>query len=160
MRKIFISLLMVVLGGTMTMQAQQFSDEQRQEFFNKAAERTAKQIKVSDENKEWFLQTYSTYMQALMEVQTMYATSREKLTTDEERMADIEKSIMRGEAEAKIKRTFMAIFKEKLDVEQLHGIFVPKRSRSNRGGFQGQPPSGFGGGMPGGPGFRQPGGGF
>lgn len=61
MKKIFISLLMVVLGGTMTMQAQQFSDEQRQEFFNKAAERTAKQIKVSDENKEWFLQTYSTY---------------------------------------------------------------------------------------------------
>ena len=148
MKKIVLS-LMLALALPVMLHAQAPTEEQRIERMQKMTERVAKRLKLASENEEWFKQTYTAYLLALEEVQTMYPRTREvkEDTPNEELLKSIENSFKRSEAEVSVKRTFLAVFSEKLTPAQLHEIFVPSRpQRTNRGGqpnFGGMPPGGF-----------------
>ncbi len=157
MKKIVLS-LMLALALPVMLHAQAPTEEQRIERMQKMTERVAKRLKLASENEEWFKQTYTAYLLALEEVQTMYPRTREvkEDTPNEELLKSIENSFKRSEAEVSVKRTFLAVFSEKLTPAQLHEIFVPARPQ-RMNGRSGQ--GGWGGGMPqGGPGFPPMGG--
>ena len=157
MKKIALSLIFALALPTM-LHAQEPNEEQRVERMQKMTERVAKRLKLANENEEWFKQTYTAYLLALEEVQTMYPRTREvkEDTPNEELLKSIENSFKRSEAEVSVKRTFLAVFSEKLTPAQLHEIFVPARPQ-RMNGRSGQ--GGWGGGMPqGGPGFPPMGG--
>lgn len=152
MKKFAFTLILALTLPTMLC-AQERNETERMQRMQKMTERVAKNLKISDETAQWFTQTYTAYLLALEEVQTMYPRTKavNENTTNEELLANIENSFKRSEATASVKRTFLAVFSEKLTPAQLHELFIPTRqSRMNGRGGQG----GFGGRMPrGGEGF-------
>lgn len=148
MKKFAFTLILALTMPTMLC-AQERNEEERLQRMQKMTERVAKNLKISDETAQWFTQTYTAYLLALEEVQTMYPRAKtiNENTTNEEYLLNIENNFKRSEATTTVKRTFLAVFSEKLTPAQLHKIFVPSRpQRTNRGGqpnFGGMPPGGF-----------------
>jgi hypothetical protein len=147
-------LLILALALPTIISAQEHSEDERAQRMQKMTERVAKNLKIADETKQWFTQTYTAYLMALEEVQTMYPRAKtiNENTTNEEYLLNIENNFKRSEATTTVKRTFLAVFSEKLTPAQLHELFIPTR-QSRMNGRDGQ--GGFGGRMPrGGEGFQ------
>ena len=160
MKRFALSLILALTLPTIIC-AQEHSEEERALRMQKMTERVAKNLKIADEAKQWFTQTYTAYLMALEEVQTMYPRAKtiNENTTNEEYLLNIENNFKRSEATTTVKRTVLAVFSEKLTPAQLHELFIPTRqSRMNGRGGQGRF-GGFNGEIPrGGEGFTPMGG--
>lgn len=148
MKKMIVSLLMLAQCGNVALFAQKQDEAKENKRIEKMTTRIVERINIQEENKPWFTQTYTTYLKALEEIRKMYPMPNNKPTDENEMRQSIENSLKRTEAELNVKRTFIALFSEKLTASQLYDLFVPTRRMPGRmnGGNRPQMPNL--GGMP------------
>ena len=148
MKKMIVSLLMLAQCGNVALFAQEQDEAKENKRIEKMTTRIIERINIQEENKPWFTQTYTTYLKALEEIRKMYPMPNNKPTDENEMRQSIENSLKRTEAELNVKRTFIALFSEKLTASQLYDLFVPTRRMPSRmnGGNRPQMPNM--GGMP------------
>ncbi len=149
MKKLIVSLLMLAQCGHVALFAQDQDEAKENKRIEKMASRIIDRIDIQEQDRPWFTQTYTTYLKALEEIRKMYPMPKEKPTDEGELRQSLENTLKRTEAETNVKRTFIALFSEKLTASQLYDLFVPARRMPGRtpGGNRPQMPN-MNGGMP------------
>ena len=189
MKKTIIVAVLALLSSTAVSAQERMSQEEREkamaERIERAADRLAGDLKLKDDAKKKFIETYSAYQKE------MFATNQNQVQRLEQGgRNDEKKELSKEEAEAQIKESFarqeqqIQTMQKRLDVQkryveefsktltpqQVLKVITPQRGQNgnrdqmrrqgdnnNRGGFEGGPRGGFGGGPRGG-GFGGPGG--
>ena len=165
MKRILLLVAVVLIGLTATAQNRGGRGGQRgfspQQALQHAAERFAKEMKLDNATKEWFMPLYVEYRDTLMAVQRQQRVDEKALEgmDDVAVTALIEQSLEKDVAVTSLKRAYLAKFREKLTEKQVYRVMVggmrprggdQQRQRDNFG--QGGFPEGGPGGFPGGPG--------
>lgn len=167
MKKILILFAAALIGLTATAQNRGGNGGRGgdpRQGIQRMAEQLAKEMKLDNTTKEWFIPLYVEYRDTLM------ATQRAKRIEDKElqKLSDeavstlIQESFTREESVVALKRTYLAKFSEKLTVKQVYKVMIAgqrprggdqlrQRQGGNGEGFPGGGPGGFPG--DGGPGF-------
>ncbi len=184
MKQKVLVLAMAMMGiVSVNAQEEQMSDEdraqRRAEMIQRQGESLAEDMKLSDEEKTSFMETYTKYQNELMsQLQGRSGNrnegeDRKKLSemTDEEVTARIEEAFSRQEkqiemqkARLEIQKKYYAEFSKTLKPQQLIRIFGQQRPRGQQNGQNGENSRnnqrGQRGGFGRGGGFGGPGGGF
>ena len=170
MKKILLLLAVALIGLTATAQNRGGRNGQRrfspQQALQHAAERFAKEMKLDNATKEWFMPLYVEYRDTLMAVQRQQRVEEKALEgmDDAAVTALIAQNLEKDATATALKRAYLAKFREKLTEKQIYRVMVggmrprggdQQRPRGNNGegGFGGFP--GRSGGFPegGGPDF-------
>jgi len=171
MKKILLIFAVALIGLTASAQRHQGQrgGDPRQGL-ERMAEKMAKEMKLDNSTKEWFVALYTEYRDTLFSLQRQQRIKNKDL----EKMDDaavtqlIEQSLERDNRAVEIKRAYLAKFRERLSEKQVYRAMMggmrqrggdmqrQGRGQNNDEGFSGGPggfPGGDGGGFGGGPDF-------
>lgn len=159
MKKHWLCLLLAAfLGSGLCVQAQEMGDDEdvaeRQERAEKMAKQMARQLKLDDATKDWFVPLYVEYNDSLRSARGEMPKAKEvDDLTEEEATAALEGMFAATERTVAVKLNFYARFKEKLTAQQVLRVFMPaqrkRTSNTNSRRGPGGGPGGFPGGGPG-----------
>ena len=125
------------------------------------AEHLAKEMKLDDATKGWFVSLYVEYRDTLMSLQRSQRMSEKEIQKLDDAAVTtlINESIARDEQVAALKRAYLAKFREKLTEKQVYKVMGAgmrprggdqgrQRQGNRQGDFQGEGPGGFPNGGP------------
>ena len=191
MKKTIIVAVLALLSSTAVSAQERMSQEEREkamaERIERAADRVAGDLKLKDDAKKSFIQTYTAYQKEMFATNTNQGQRLEQNGRNEEK-----KELSKEEAQAQLKENFerqeqqIATMQKRLEVQKKYAeefsktltpqqvlqVLTPQRGQGGnrdqmrrqgnderRGNFEGGNRGGFNGGPRGG-GFGGPGGGF
>ena len=191
MKKTIIVAVLALLSSTAVSAQERMSQEEREkamaERIDRAADRVAGDLKLKDDAKKSFIQTYTAYQKEMFATNTNQGQRLEQNGRNEEK-----KELSKEEAQAQLKENFerqeqqIATMQKRLEVQKKYAeefsktltpqqvlqVLTPQRGQGGnrdqmrrqgnderRGNFEGGNRGGFNGGPRGG-GFGGPGGGF